>query len=61
MTSFGNTGPTAPGWIRDQVDRYERAWPLLVLSAGTALAVLIGLTLGVLIWFSDAPVYYARP
>ena len=61
MTSFGNTGPTVPAWIREQVARLEEAWPPLVLAAGTAFAVLAVLVLGVILWTSDASVYYVRP
>lgn len=61
MTSCGNTGPTAPGWIREQVARLEEAWPPLVLAAGTALVIGLELLFGVILWVSDAPVYYALP
>ena len=61
MKSRGNTGPTAPAWIHDQVVRLEEAWPTLVLAAGTAIALLTELTLGVILWTSAASVYYARP
>ena len=61
MTSCGNTGPTAPGWIREQVARLEKAWPPLVLASGTALVIGVELVLGVLLWTSEASVYYALP
>ena len=61
MKSCGNTGPTVPGWIDEQVSRLEEAWPPLVLAAGTAAAILIELALGVILWTSDAPVFYALP
>ena len=61
MTPCGNTGPTVPAWIRERVLRLERAWPPLALAAGTALVILFEVALGVTLWISEAPVYYARP
>lgn len=61
MTRFGGIGPTVPGWIRETVRRHEESWPVLVLAAATALALLTGLFAGMLLWTSDAPVYYALP
>ena len=61
MNSRGNTGPTVPAWIREQVVRLEEAWPVLVLATGTAAVLLAGFVLAVILWTSDALVYYARP
>ena len=61
MTSLPSTTRIVPAWIRDQVARYERAWPLGVLSACVAVAVLLDISLGVLLWTADSVVFYARP
>ena len=61
MTSCGTTGPTVPGWIREQVERLEEAWPLRVLSAGTAFVILVEIVLEVALWISEGPVFYALP
>lgn len=61
MTRFVGTGPTVPGWIRETVRRHEEAWPVLVLTAAAAVVLLSGLVAGMLLWISDAPVYYALP
>ena len=61
MTSCGNTGPTVPGWIREQVAGLEQAWPARVLAAGTVVVILVELALGMALWTLDASVYYARP
>ena len=34
---------------------------LVVLAAGTALVIGLELLFGVILWVSDAPVYYALP
>ena len=56
-----NTGPTVPGWIHEQIERCERAWPLAVLGAGLALGILVDVLLGVLIWTASPVTYYAHP
>lgn len=61
MTSSPNTGPTAPGWIRDQIEHHERLWPLSTLGVGIGLFILLDLCLGVMIWTAESVVYYARP
>lgn len=61
MTSFESTGPTVPGWIREEVFRLERAWPPMVLAAGTALVMLAELVLGSALWSAVACAYYAQP
>ena len=61
MTSRGNTGPTAPGWIHEQVARLEEAWPPLVLASGTALVILVQLWFGEILWTSEPAVFYALP
>ena len=55
------TGPTVPGWIREQVGLHERAWPLVFLGFAVALSIVIAILLGVLIWTASPAVYYARP
>lgn len=61
MTPSRNTGPTVPAWIRERIAEYERSWPLAVLGAGLAMAVILTLAMGALIWSSSALLYYARP
>jgi hypothetical protein len=61
MTSSPNTGPIVPGWIRDEIARHEEAWPGRALAAGAIAAIAVELALGVVIWTSEAVVYYARP
>lgn len=61
MTSLPNTGPTVPGWIREQIARYEAEWPLRTLMAGMVLTIAVDICLGMLIWTSKAVLYYARP
>jgi hypothetical protein len=56
-----NTGPTVPGWIREQIDLYERAWPLAALGAALAVSILVDACLGILIWTASSVTYYARP
>ena len=61
MTSSPNTGPTVPGWIREQIELHERAWPLATLGTGIALSILLDASLGILIWTATSAIYYARP
>ena len=61
MNSSPNTGPTVPGWIRDEIARQEEIWPRLALAAGMCAAIATNLAMGALIWTADAVVYYARP
>lgn len=61
MMPFEPIGTGVPAWIRERSKRREEAWPLLALAAGTALSILVELTVGVILWTSDAAVYYARP
>ena len=61
MTPFEGTGPTVPGWIREAVRGQEEAWPVRLLAAGAAFALGTGLLWGVILWTSDAAVYYAHP
>jgi hypothetical protein len=61
MDPSKNTGPVAPGWIREQVARFEGAWPLAAWSAGMVLVIAVTLAMGALIWTADAIVYYAPP
>ena len=61
MTSSPNTGPIVPGWIRDEIARHEESWPHWTLAAELAAAILLNVAMGVLVWTSDAVVYYARP
>jgi hypothetical protein len=61
MKPYAITGPIVPGWIRETVRRHEETWPVLVLAAAVAAAVAAGLLAGVMLWTSDAPVYYALP
>ena len=56
-----NTGPTVPGWIREQIDAHERAWPLATLGVGIGIAILFDACLGVLIWTASSVTYYALP
>lgn len=61
MTRSGNTGPTVPGWIRDEIARHERAWPLAAFSAGLGAVILFELVLGAALWSAVPPVVYAGP
>jgi hypothetical protein len=61
MTRFEITGPTVPGWMRETVRGQEEAWPLRLLAAGAACALAAGLLSGVILWMSNAAVYYALP
>lgn len=61
MTSSRNTGPIVPAWIRDQITHHEETWPHWMLSAGMISAIAMDLAMGVLLWTSDAVVFYARP
>ena len=61
MTRFETTGPTVPGWMREAVRAQEEAWPLRLLAAGAACAFAAGLLTGVILWTTDAAVYYALP
>ncbi len=61
MTRYGNTGPTVPAWIRDEVARQEGAWPLALLSAGLGALILLELVLGAVLWSVDPRVVYASP
>jgi hypothetical protein len=56
-----NTGPTVPAWIREQIEKQERAWPLATLGVGVAASILLDATLGALIWTASSVIYYARP
>jgi hypothetical protein len=56
-----NTGPTAPGWIRDQIEIQERIWPIAVLGTGLAFCIFFDACLGILIWTAASVIYYARP
>ena len=61
MTRFETIGQTVPGWMRETVRGEEEAWPLRLLAAGAACALAAGLVAGVILWTSDAAVYYALP
>jgi len=61
MTRCGNTGPTVPGWIRDEIARHEGTWPLAALSAGLAAVILFELVLGAALWSAGPSVVYACP
>jgi hypothetical protein len=61
MTSSPNTGPIAPGWIREEIARHEESWPHWTLAAGLIAALAVDLGMGVLLWTSDPVVFYARP
>lgn len=61
MTPSANTGPTAPGWIRDRIAHQERIWPFWAFVSGVGFFALLDLALGVLIWTADSVIYYARP
>ena len=61
MTSSPNTGPTVPGWIREEIAHHESCWPRLTLAAGMLLGIAMNLAMGVWIWTAEAVVYYARP
>ena len=61
MTPSAGTGRIVPAWIRDQVRRYEAAWPMALLAAAVAAALSAQLILGGVLWTTDAVVYYARP
>lgn len=61
MTSSPNTGPTGPGWIREQIEAHERTWPLATLGAGLAVCCLMDLCMGVWLWTAASVVYYAHP
>lgn len=61
MTSSPNTGPIVHGWIRDEIARHETTWPQWTLAAAQCAAIALTLAMGVLLWTSDAVVYYARP
>ncbi len=61
MTRRGTTGSTVPGWIREQVGRHERAWPLWVLGAGLGGVILASLAFLGVLWSSAPVVYYALP
>jgi hypothetical protein len=61
MKSSRSTGPTVPGWIREEIARHEQIWPLMTVIAGMAATIVTDLVLGALIWTSESVVYYARP
>ncbi len=61
MKRCGNTGPTVPGWIRDEIARQEGTWPLAALSAGLGILILLEGILGAMLWSAQAWVVYASP
>jgi hypothetical protein len=61
MTPSGSTGRIAPAWVREEIARHRRAWPLAVLAAGLLLALAAGLVAGVAIWTRGPLVCYALP
>jgi hypothetical protein len=61
MRSNGNTGATAPGWIRDEARRRAEAWPPLVLGAALGLALALKASMGAWLWSAEAIACYARP
>lgn len=61
MKSSPSTGPTAPGWILEEIVRHEEIWPTMALAAGLIASILVSLALGTVIWTSEPVVYYARP
>jgi hypothetical protein len=61
MTSCGNTGPTVPCWIREQVAGLEASWPPLLLCVGAVATIVIQLVLAGILWTSNASVFYGSP
>jgi hypothetical protein len=59
MPLSGNTGGTVPAWVRERIVRYEEDWPAWVTAVAMAGADLVLLVLGMMLWFSDARVFYA--
>lgn len=61
MERFVSTGASVPAWVREQVGRYERAWPLWALGAAAAGAALVLCVIGGCVWNAATVVCYARP
>jgi hypothetical protein len=61
MTRSANTGPAVPAWIREEIARQERTWPLAALSAALGALLLLELVLGAIVWNATGPVVYAFP
>jgi integral membrane sensor domain MASE1 len=61
MTRRATTGSTAPAWVRERIEGFERAWPLWVLGAALAGVIVVSLVLLGVLWSAEPPVYYALP